>query len=143
MTFRLVYRFGCLLLGWLRLLARSSTAKDVGILVLRHQLAILQRSNPKPVFRSKIRFGAVPACLLILATRPRRACNDLRMSLSVVSTLVRNLIMVPTAVLRSRVAKDAEVMALRHENAVLRRQIARVRYEPADRIRLAALPSPD
>ncbi|MGW1801475.1 integrase core domain-containing protein [Streptomyces sp. NPDC001984] len=61
------------------------------------------------------------------------------MSLSVVSALVRNLIMVPTAVLRSRVAKDAEVMALRHENAVLRRQIARVRYEPADRIRLAAL----
>ncbi|GAA1138136.1 integrase core domain-containing protein [Streptomyces javensis] len=36
--------------------------------------------------------------------------------------------------LRSRVAKDAEVLALRHENAVLRRQIARVRYEPADRM---------
>jgi hypothetical protein len=47
--------------------------------------------------------------------------------------------MVPTTVLRSRVAKDAEVLALRHENAVLRRQIARVRYEPADRIWLAAL----
>ncbi|WP_442805480.1 hypothetical protein [Streptomyces sp. GMR22] len=40
---------------------------------------------------------------------------------------------------RSRVAKDAEVLALRHENAVLRRQIARVRYEPADRIWLAVL----
>ncbi|MER5916740.1 hypothetical protein ABT124_41840 [Streptomyces sp. NPDC001982] len=50
MTFRLVYRFGCLLLGRLRLLARSSTAKDVEILVLRHQLAILQRSNPRPAF---------------------------------------------------------------------------------------------
>ncbi|MFD4504845.1 hypothetical protein [Streptomyces sp. NPDC058457] len=56
------------------------------------------------------------------------------MSLSVVSALVWKLITVPTAVLRSRVAKDAEVMALRHENAVLRRQIARVRYQPADRI---------
>ncbi len=77
--------------------------------------------------------------MLILATRPRLACNDLRMSLSVVSVLVWNVIMVRTAVLRSRVAKDAEVMALRHENAVLRRQIARVRYEPADRIWLAAL----
>jgi len=31
------------------------------------------------------------------------------------------------------------VTALRHENAILRRQIARVRYEPADRIWLAAL----
>ncbi|MFC9670024.1 integrase core domain-containing protein [Streptomyces sp. NPDC056949] len=61
------------------------------------------------------------------------------MSLSIVTTLVRNLIKVPSAVLRSRVAKDAEVLALRHENAVLRRQIARFRYEPADRIWLAAL----
>ncbi|MGW6145243.1 integrase core domain-containing protein [Streptomyces sp. NPDC055144] len=43
------------------------------------------------------------------------------------------------AVLRGRVAKDAEVLALRHENAVLRRQIARVRHEPADRIWFAAL----
>jgi transposase InsO family protein len=61
------------------------------------------------------------------------------MLLSIVTTLVRNLITVPAAVLRSRVAKDAEVLALRHENAVLRRQIARVRYEPADRVWLAAL----
>ncbi|MBL1120190.1 transposase [Streptomyces sp. 110] len=61
------------------------------------------------------------------------------MPLSIVTALVRNLIKVPAAVLRSRVAKDAEVLALRHENAVLRRQIARVRYEPADRIWLAIL----
>jgi hypothetical protein len=50
MTFRLVYRLGCLLLGWLRLLARPSAAKDVEILVLRHQLTILQRDKPKPTF---------------------------------------------------------------------------------------------
>jgi hypothetical protein len=61
------------------------------------------------------------------------------MVLSIVTALAGNLLMVPVAVLRSRVAKDAEVLALRHENAVLRRQIARVRYEPADRIWPATL----
>ncbi|MFE4960455.1 hypothetical protein ACFRCW_42590 [Streptomyces sp. NPDC056653] len=39
--------------------------------------------------------------MLILTTRPRLACDDLRMLLSVVATLVRNLITVPAAVLRS------------------------------------------
>ena len=40
---------------------------------------------------------------------------------------------------RREASKDAEVLVLRHENAVLRRQISRVRYEPGDRMWLAAL----
>jgi transposase len=36
-------------------------------------------------------------------------------------------------------AKDAELLVLRHENAVLRRHADRVRYEPADRVWFAAL----
>src|SRR5437763_1826495 len=35
-------------LSWLALLARSDAAKDVEILVLRHEVAVLRRNNPRP-----------------------------------------------------------------------------------------------
>ncbi|MFI6689854.1 integrase [Streptomyces sp. NPDC050485] len=70
MRFRLVYRFGCLVLGWLRLLARSSAAKDVGMLVLRHQLSVLERGRPKPAFALGDR--AVVAALVRLLSRRQR-----------------------------------------------------------------------
>ena len=33
-------------LGWLALLARSDTTKDIEILTLRHEVAVLRRTNP-------------------------------------------------------------------------------------------------
>jgi putative transposase len=50
------------------------------------------------------------------------------------------LLSAPAVLLRSESAKDAELLVLRHENFVLRRQLAGpVRYEPADRFWFAAL----
>ena len=36
-------------LSWLVLLARSDTVKDIEILVLRHEIAVLRRNNPRPM----------------------------------------------------------------------------------------------
>jgi hypothetical protein len=36
------------LTGWLTLLARSSASKDDELPVLRHKVAVLRRTNPKP-----------------------------------------------------------------------------------------------
>ena len=61
------------------------------------------------------------------------------MIFSVVYLLVRCLLGCLMVLARREVSKDAELLVLRHENAVLRRQISRVRYQPGDRLWLAAL----
>ena len=61
------------------------------------------------------------------------------MLLKIVYLLMRSILGLAVLVLRGDRAKDAELLVLRHENAVLRRHVARVRYEPADRAWLAAL----
>jgi transposase InsO family protein len=59
--------------------------------------------------------------------------------ISVVYLLVRCLLDCLTVLSRGQASKDAELLVLRHENAVLCRQVGRVRYQPGDRLWLAAL----
>ena len=47
-SLRLLYLIFRHLLGLLLLLGRTSTTKDVELLVLRHEVAVLRRTNPKP-----------------------------------------------------------------------------------------------
>ncbi|MBP2329328.1 hypothetical protein JOF56_009713 [Kibdelosporangium banguiense] len=62
--------------------------------------------------------------------------------MSLLYQLTRRLLSVPAVLLRHDISKDAELLVLRHENAVLRRQIpGQVRYESADRFWFAALSS--
>ena len=64
------------------------------------------------------------------------ACQVL---LKIVYLLTCRVLGLAVLVFHCGLAKDAELLMLRHENAVLRRQAGRVRYEPADRAWFAAL----
>ena len=48
MALRLIYHAFAMLLSWMMLHARSDAAKEIEILLLRHQLAVLQRHRPRP-----------------------------------------------------------------------------------------------
>ena len=59
--------------------------------------------------------------------------------LKIAYLLVRRIPGLAVLVFRGDRTKDAELLILRHENAVLRRHADRIRYEPADRVWFAAL----
>ena len=48
MSFRLLYLIFIRVCGWLVLLSRSTAAKNAELLVLRHEVVVLRRTNPRP-----------------------------------------------------------------------------------------------
>jgi hypothetical protein len=53
-SLRLLYLIFLQLVNLLLLLGRSSASKDVELLVLRHEVAVLRRTNPKPGWTGRI-----------------------------------------------------------------------------------------
>jgi hypothetical protein len=78
MSLRLVYLAVHRVFGWLAVLARSDRAKDTEILILRHQVAVLQRQVKTP--RLSWADRAIVAALARLL--PRAHLRQLRLIVS-------------------------------------------------------------
>ena len=72
-SLRLVYLIFDRLLDCLTLLGRTSSSKDVELLVLRHEVAVLRRTNPK--LRLDWADRAVFAALIAVQDRLARGCS--------------------------------------------------------------------
>ena len=84
MTFRLLYLIFVRLCGWLALLPRSDNVKNTEILVLRHQIAVLQRQVRSP------RLSWADRAVLAALTRRLSAAHRRQLSLIVTPrTLLR------------------------------------------------------
>jgi hypothetical protein len=77
----LLYRLPVRVLSWLAMLARSQASKNIEILALRHEVAVLRRTNPKPktTWSDRALLAALAAtcpsfCAHIASSPPAHCC---------------------------------------------------------------------
>jgi putative transposase len=80
-SLRLLYLIFSQPLSWLTLLPRAPSSKDIELFVLRHEVAVLRRTNPKPRLNwgrpssSPHSSDTCPQCCAGIAWSPRpRSC---------------------------------------------------------------------
>jgi hypothetical protein len=78
----LIYQMFAKLLGWMVLRTRSDAAKEIEILVLRHQLAVPQRRTPRPRMRWTDR-AVIAALTRLVPARRRLGLGMIRTSITV------------------------------------------------------------
>jgi putative transposase len=99
-------------------------------------------NEPVPPLVHGVPLGnSVSCCELGFAARSAAWAGTIsKVLLSLVYRLLRCLFGLLAVLVRSDLSKDAEVLVLRHENQVLRRQLSgRLRWDHADRLWLTAL----
>jgi hypothetical protein len=73
-SLRLLYLILNQLLRWLTLLPRASSSKDIELLVLRHEVAVLRRTNPTDLVETS------PVSTHLRANHPQEASATTRNS---------------------------------------------------------------
>jgi hypothetical protein len=112
------------LLGWLVLRARSNTAKDIEILVLRHQLAVLRRRTKRPrlswadralIADPTLRVPETARTVRDLPVRPWQATKrDPLVALRLIYQMFAKLLGRIVLRTRSDATKEIEILILRH-----------------------------